>query len=98
MFPKCEYCRDFAELIAAGRAVCAIHGSQTRWCGYCGETGPHVDEALFLPQPMHSPDSGWFGSYVMSKERSRQTRKTVMCPSCTRAILDLRHVCGKIIA
>ena len=75
-----------------------------RSCDYCGEAGPHVDEVLFPSKPMFSP-AFIFGDRPLrarslasphANERERQTRKPVTCPSCTRAILDLRHACGKI--
>lgn len=73
-------------------------------CDYCGEAGLHVDEALFLSKPLFSPafilgDRPLRARSLASphaNERERQIRKPVMCPSCTRAILDLRHDCGKI--
>ena len=63
-----------------------------RACDYCGEAGPHVDEALFLSNPMFS-----HGEVVRGMgQRGKQTLKPVVCPSCTRAILDLRHECRNI--
>lgn len=70
-------------------------------CNYCGEAGLHVDEALFLSKPMHSHSPVWIDDRIsrfiyIGNGRKQQTRKPVMCPSCTKAILDLRHECRKI--
>ena len=32
-----------------------MNWSPKRSCDYCGEAGPHVDEALFLSKPLFSP-------------------------------------------